>query len=103
MQELPADHAAAGAHANQVSVVDGQFGAPTSGDVVAAAIEFADRLTHRAPDDVYGVFHLSASRETTWCRFAKAIFAEAARLGEPAPASIRFTTVEYPALARARG
>jgi dTDP-4-dehydrorhamnose reductase len=49
-------------------VVDDQFGAPTSNLMIAAAVPEAIRRGGS------GLFHLSAQGETTWYRFARAIF-----------------------------
>jgi dTDP-4-dehydrorhamnose reductase len=49
-------------------VVDDQFGAPTSNLMIAAAVSEAIRRGGS------GVFHMSAQGETTWYRFARAIF-----------------------------
>jgi dTDP-4-dehydrorhamnose reductase len=49
-------------------VVDDQFGAPTSNLMIAAAVPEAIRRGGS------GVFHMSAQGETTWYRFARAIF-----------------------------
>lgn len=55
-------------------VVDDQFGAPTSNLMIAAAV--TDVIRRAAHDEAArGVFHLSAQGETTWYRFARAIFA----------------------------
>lgn len=81
-----------------LKVVDDQQGNPTS------AIDIADAVLRIAPGLVAGgsggTFHLCGSGSTTWCGFARAIFAEAARRGGPSPQVEAITTAEYPTPAR---
>ena len=90
----------------RLSVVDDQHGAPTSSRLIAAVT--AAVLTHwigweparRA--GYSGLYHLAAAGETTWCGFARALIAAAARAGllarAPEVAGIR--TTDFPARAR---
>lgn len=55
-----------------LDVVDDQRGSPTwSRDLAAGLLELAGR-----PDVPAGTYHLTGAGETTWCGFARAIFAE---------------------------
>ena len=82
-----------------VKVVDDQHGNPTS------AIDIADAILGVAPGLVAGktpggIYHLCGTGSTTWCGFARAIFAESARHGGPAPRVEAIATAEYPTPAR---
>ena len=62
-------------------VVDDQQGAPTTASALATATrEIADCLQGDAAGNWSGVYHATCAGATTWYGFAKAIFAEAARL-----------------------
>jgi dTDP-4-dehydrorhamnose reductase len=79
-------------------VVDDQSGNPTS------AIDIADAILRLAPglglEPASGIYHLCGSGSTSWCGFARAIFAESARRGGPAPRVEAITTAEYPTPAK---
>ncbi len=81
-----------------LKVVDDQQGNPTS------AIDIADALLRIAPGLVAGgrggTFHLCGTGSTTWCGFARAIFAEASSRGGPSPQVEAITTADYPTPAR---
>jgi len=83
-------------------VVADQHGAPTfAADLAAAAVALLPRLAAApAGDPVFGVAHLTGAPYTTWHGFAQAIFAGAARRGQPAPELAAITTAEYPTRAR---
>lgn len=81
-----------------LKVVDDQQGNPTS------AIDIADALLRIAPDltagGAGGTYHLCGTGSTTWCGFARAIFALSAARGGPSPQVEAITTAEYPTPAR---
>ncbi len=82
-----------------VKVVDDQHGNPTS------AIDIADAILRVVPGLVEaktagGIYHLCGTGSTTWCGFARAIFAESAKHGGPAPRVEAITTADYPTPAR---
>ncbi|GAA2020563.1 dTDP-4-dehydrorhamnose reductase [Nakamurella flavida] len=57
-----------------ISVVDDQVGSPTySADLAAGLLELATRPAGTVPG---GVLHLTGGGHTTWCGFARAVFAE---------------------------
>ena len=62
-------------------VVNDQWGAPTSAAALAEATrEMIDRLTGEDtenPETWAGVYHATCGGQTSWCGFAKAVFAEA--------------------------
>lgn len=84
---------------DELSVVDDQHGAPTSARDIADAIgTIAARLMEGA--GAYGTYHLAGGGETTWCGFARAIFAKAAAHGIRAPKISAIATEDYPTAAR---
>lgn len=63
---------------DQISVVDDQIGGPTPARAIAAAcLAIADQL-QEAPEKA-GTYHFSGAPDVSWCAFARAIFAQAAR------------------------
>jgi dTDP-4-dehydrorhamnose reductase len=76
-------------------VVDDQQGNPTSAlDIAEALLTIAPDLADRRGPG--GIFHLCGSGSTTWCGFARHIFAVSAALGGPAPRIEAITTADYP-------
>jgi dTDP-4-dehydrorhamnose reductase len=88
------------AEGRPLRVVDDQFGRPTAAaDLAAFVLSQAERLAAApAGDPAFGVFHYANAGETTWRRFAEAVFAEA--LGNQAPAVTPITTPDFPTPAR---
>ncbi|HKZ11176.1 MAG TPA: dTDP-4-dehydrorhamnose reductase [Rhodanobacteraceae bacterium] len=88
-----------GAERDTLRVVDDQIGAPTPArliaDVTAQAVA-QWRIDETPARD--GVYHLVASGQTSWCRFARAIFERAQTVGliERAPSVQAIRTDEYP-------
>jgi len=84
-----------GAERAEISVVDDQRGNPTS------ALDLADAILRIAPGlGAGGTYHVSNEGSTTWCGFARHIFATSSALGGPSPAVRPITTAEYPTPAR---
>jgi dTDP-4-dehydrorhamnose reductase len=91
-----------------IRVVDDQRGAPTTAAQIARAV--VQLLGGVAIDDQTiahvkaspGIYHATASGETTWRGFAEAIFDERARRSKDfvAPQVIPITTAEYPTPAK---
>lgn len=94
----------------ELRVVDDQHGAPTSSlelgrltrallEGPAGAIDFAALERLRAAS---GIYHATASGETTWCGFARAIFAARARriAGFRAPSVVPIPSSAYPTPAK---
>lgn len=81
----------------QLSVVCDQIGAPTGAELIADVTAHAIRSVALDPKKV-GIYHLAASGETSWHRFAEYIFATAKGIGislavcEVAP----IPTADYP-------
>lgn len=86
-----------------LNVIADQFGAPTSAELLAdvTALAIRDVRTDRAPG---GLYHLTATGETSWHGYASFVIAEARRLGLPlkvAPDAIHpIPTEAYPLPAR---
>jgi dTDP-4-dehydrorhamnose reductase len=93
-----------GRERDELRVVDDQFGAPTSARLIAAVTaDCIGRLaTGSAPPP--GIYHLAPQGETTWCRFARTILAEARDRGAvlrcPPENVVGITTADYPLPAR---
>lgn len=89
-----------GATRDTLTVVDDQHGAPTAAADLAAALA---TIAMRMADDPAlpgGTFHFSNAGDTTWCGFARAIFAGAAARGGPCPTVDGIPTTDYPTPAR---
>ncbi len=87
-----------GAERARLTVVDDQHGNPTAAaDLAAGCITVARRLLHAPPPEAFGTFHLAGSGATTWCGFARAIFAEARELaGGPCPEVVAIASDQWP-------
>jgi dTDP-4-dehydrorhamnose reductase len=87
---------------DRLQVVDDQRGNPTSAlDLADAALALIDRgATAGWPWAPGEVFHAAGSGETTWCGFAREIFAISEAAGGPSCAVEAITTAEYPTLAK---
>jgi dTDP-4-dehydrorhamnose reductase len=88
------------AEGRPLRVVDDQSGRPTAAADLAGFVLDAAEALAKAPagDPRFGLFHFANAGETTWRRFAEAIF-EAA-LGREAPSVQPITTAEFPTPAR---
>jgi dTDP-4-dehydrorhamnose reductase len=86
-----------------VNVVDDQHGAPTAAaDLASAILDLVQRLAaqHARGRQTGGIYHLAAEGETTWYRFAAAIFANWSRRGRRVPRLEPIATAQYPTPAR---
>jgi len=88
-----------------IDVVDDQWGAPTGAALLADVTALAIARCHDTATAIpSGVYHLVPRGETTWCRFARFVLAEARRLGLPlavGPDGVRgIPTSAYPTPAR---
>lgn len=61
---------------DSLSVIDDQFGAPTGAELLADVTAHAIRHLLHHPADA-GLYHLSASGETSWCGYANYVLAQA--------------------------
>ena len=87
----------------ELRVVDDQWGAPTWSRMLAEATALVaaglrDGRGGFAPEGApWGVYHLAAAGETTWCRFAREILAADPRRGEQRCREVvAIPTEEYP-------
>ena len=95
---------------DEVNVVADQHGCPTYAlEIAQALIVVARRVTADPDSALRGIFHLTGCGETTWARFAEAIFDGAARRGRnpvkvnPIEASAYPTPAKRPANSRLSG
>jgi dTDP-4-dehydrorhamnose reductase len=90
-----------GAERDELRIVDDQHGAPTSSANLASAIlAMVTQIATGGGSDLFGTFHYADQGETTWRRFAEAIFEEAAPWTAIKARVIPVTTSEYPTAAR---
>ena len=86
-----------------LNVIDDQFGAPTSAELLADVTTHALRAALRRPE-LAGLYHCVAAGETTWCGYARYVLAQAQALGgtlKAGPEQIAPTsTANYPTPAR---
>lgn len=86
----------------EIGVVDDQWGAPTfAADLAATIISIGEMLLSSANRPSFtGIYHISGSGETTWCRFARAIMKGSAQRGGQSCRVRAITTSEYPTRAK---
>lgn len=68
----------------RLTVIDDQFGAPTGAELIADVTAHALRQVLRTGEG-QGTYHLAASGETTWHRYAQFVIEQAQRLQPHAP------------------
>ncbi|WP_047682692.1 MULTISPECIES: dTDP-4-dehydrorhamnose reductase [Xenorhabdus] len=86
-----------------LSIINDQFGAPTGAELLADCTAHAIRVTQQKPE-LAGLYHLIASGETTWFKYAQYIFEQAQKTGaelaikeiKPIPASAFPTPAQRP-------
>lgn len=89
-----------------LNVVADQYGAPTSAALLADVTAQLVRERQRGGDDKYpfGLYHLVADGETTWCDYARFVVSEARAAGRSlklSPDAIRaIPTKDYPTAAK---
>jgi dTDP-4-dehydrorhamnose reductase len=84
-----------------ISVVNDQYGAPTSArDLAQAIVEIVQQIEGRSHNNLGGIYHLTAAGKTTWYGFAEAIFAAWASRGRRIPTLKAISTADYPTPAR---
>ncbi len=66
---------------DSLNVIDDQFGAPTGAELLADVTAHAIRGVIASPH-LGGLYHLAASGETTWCRYACFVLERAELAGE---------------------
>jgi dTDP-4-dehydrorhamnose reductase len=89
-----------GREREQLKIVDDQIGAPTTAEALTEATQAVlNHLATGAAATASGVYHLACAGETSWCGFAKAIFAEFASR-QRAPEVLPIPTEAYPTPAK---
>lgn len=89
-----------GGERERLTVVDDQRGCPTAAaDLARACLAIAETLA-RDPDAPGGTFHFANAGDTTWCGFAREIFARSAARLPRVPEVAAITTAQYPTPAR---
>jgi len=88
------------AERKELSVVHDQVGAPTSAALIAdLTAHLAMRLRHD-PTFPFGLYHMSAGGETSWCEYARFVIERATQAGQPlnlTPADIHpIASADYP-------
>lgn len=94
-----------GREREQLNVVDDQIGAPTTSIELANAtrkiVDGIARGAHGQTTDWAGIYHMTCGGATSWCGFARAIFAATAGLRDSRqPAVNPIPSVAYPTPAR---
>ena len=88
---------------DSLRVIDDQFGAPTSAELLADISAHAIRAAMHTPA-LAGLYHCTAAGETSWCGYARFVLDQAQRLGHPMRASAQqvaaIPTSDYPTPAR---
>ena len=86
-----------------LSVIDDQFGAPTSAELLADVTTHALRSAMQRPE-LAGLYHCVAAGETTWCGYARYVLTQAQALGwalKAGPTQVTpIPTANYPTPAR---
>lgn len=69
----------------QLEVVADSFGAPTSAHLIADVTALAvHQIAHaKLPNDISGIYHLTAAGETSWYEYAQLLIRQARKLGLP--------------------
>jgi dTDP-4-dehydrorhamnose reductase len=83
-----------GAERPELRVVDDQIGAPTSASAIATATA---QLVEQHPDPSPGVYHMTAAGSTSWCGFAREIFASGVLANPPQVQAIPSSAYPTPA------
>ena len=78
---------------DSLNVIDDQWGAPTGAELIADASAHAIRQVLQRPADA-GLYHLTASGETSWCGYANLVLTSA----ESARAAIKDEALRPPPL-----
>ncbi len=88
----------------RLNIVDDQIGSPTSSielaEATRAVVDGVLEGRFGAPHQWAGLYHMSCADQTTWCGFARAIYARAGKLlAGREPEVVPIATSEYPTAA----
>ena len=90
-----------GAEREELRIVDDQKGTPTSaGDIAEACLFVSERVCRDPGFSAWGTYHFAAKGETTWRRFAEAIFEDASAWAALKARIVPITSNEYPTAAK---
>jgi dTDP-4-dehydrorhamnose reductase len=65
-----------------LKIVDDQFGAPTSAELIADITAHCLRAAQKpGGEDLRGIYHLAAGGETNWYSYARFVLSQAVKLG----------------------
>lgn len=82
---------------DRLTIVDDQTGAPTTSTAIADATRtIVDRSLAEQQQDWSGVYNMTCAGSTTWCGFAKQIFARAGSLLTKTPEVVPIASTDYP-------
>ncbi|MFZ1992336.1 MAG: dTDP-4-dehydrorhamnose reductase [Alphaproteobacteria bacterium] len=85
-----------GVERDELRIVDDQWGAPTAaGDIAETCLAICERIAGDRDKNLWGTYHYTSSGETTWRRFAEAIFELAPWAGAHARV-IPIPSTDYP-------
>jgi len=86
-----------GAERERLTIVDDQTGSPTTSMAIADATRvIVDRVLDAPEKDWAGIYHMTCAGSTTWCGFAREIFAQAGSLLAGVPEVIPIASSKYP-------
>src|SRR5580698_262471 len=86
-----------GRERDQLKIVDDQFGAPTSSAAIADATRAVIEKAASGDTGNSGNYHMTCGGETSWCGFAREIFArQALQTGGKSPQILPIPSSEYP-------
>lgn len=81
----------------EISVVDDQWGNPTSAfDIADAILLISKQLFAKGKPPDYGVFHLAGQRSVSWADFAREIMRTSKKLNGPYANIMPIATADYP-------
>jgi len=82
---------------DRLTIVNDQTGAPTTSIAIADATRtVVDEILSGTHQDWPGIYHLTCAGATTWCGFAKEIFARAGSLLAKTPEVLPIASKDYP-------
>ena len=87
---------------DELSVVDDQFGCPTYAPHLAGGIiQIVETLTKSQQDDgLWGIYNMAGNGKTTWCGFAREIFANSLKYDKKEIKVVPILTEDFPTPAR---
>lgn len=87
---------------DELSVVDDQHGSPSYAPHIAEGIMvIIEELAHNvSPDELWGIYHMAGSGDTTWYGFASEIFARLHQFNGQSVKLSPISTAQYPTQAK---